>query len=91
MDPLQPRHSAEGLRNPNTMDREIADRLQRVQIQSPDKHSEAKERAYKALAQPKLEYSSPAWNPYIQRDVKRIQQVQRNAARFATVAYVRLA
>ena len=44
--------------------------------------TEVKERAYKALVRPKLEYSSPAWNPYTQRDIRRIEQVQRNATRF---------
>ena len=36
---------------------------------------------------PKLEYSAPAWNPYTKQDVSRIEQVQRNAARFVTEDY----
>ena len=45
------------------------------------------EKAYKALVRPKLEYSAPAWNPYTKQDVSRIEQVQRNAARFVTGDY----
>jgi len=31
---------------------------------------------------PKLEYSSPIWNPQQKTQIKKIEQVQRNAARF---------
>ena len=46
-----------------------------------------KEKAYKALVRPKLEYSAPALNPCTKQDVSRIEQVQRNAARFVTGDY----
>lgn len=46
-----------------------------------------KERAYLSMVRPTLEYASPVWSPYTARDVNKIEQVQKNAARFVTNNY----
>ena len=43
--------------------------------------------AYKALVRPVLEYASTVWDPYHANQIKKIQAVQRKAARFATGKY----
>ncbi len=52
---------------------------------------EVKERAYQALVRPKLEYAPVAWNPSTKTDIARVEQVQRNAARFVGKVYERKA
>ena len=46
-----------------------------------------KETAYKTLARPTLEYASSAWDPYEKGDIKRLESVQRRAARFVKNNY----
>jgi hypothetical protein len=38
--------------------------------------------AYNALVRPHLEYASSAWDPYMAKDVSKLEAVQRKAARF---------
>ena len=38
---------------------------------------------YKDLVRPQLEYAAPIWNPHHQTEIKRIEKVQRTAARRA--------
>ncbi len=40
--------------------------------------------AYTALVRPSLEYSATVWNPYTQTQIRKIEMVQRRAARFVT-------
>ncbi|XP_072043010.1 uncharacterized protein [Amphiura filiformis] len=50
---------------------------------------EVKTRAYLSLVRPQLEYGSEAWNPCTKTDINRIEQVQRQAARFVHCDYRR--
>ena len=44
--------------------------------------SNIKEKAYKAFVHPLLEYAASVWDPYSQKNIAKIEAVQRQAARF---------
>ena len=50
---------------------------------------EVKAQAYKALVRPILEYSQTVWDPYTVSETKRLEFVQRQAARFTMSRYWR--
>ena len=46
-----------------------------------------RETAYKTLVRLTLEYGSAAWDPYYDKDIKKLERVQRKAARFSAGNY----
>jgi hypothetical protein len=48
---------------------------------------ETKTAAYNAIVRPTLEYSSAAWDPYLKKDIDKIETIQRRAARFVLNDY----
>ena len=52
-------------------------------------HSKFKETAYIALVRSLLEYSCAVWDPHLEKDIEKLEKVQRNAARFIKNDYTR--
>ena len=48
-----------------------------------------KETSYKTFVRPIAEYAASAWDPHTQRNIKKIEQIQRSSARFVTGNYDR--
>ena len=48
---------------------------------------DVKKRANEALVRRQMEYASSAWSPHTDRDISKLDQVQKNAARFVTGDY----
>ena len=46
-----------------------------------------KERCYTTLVRPTMEYACAMWDPYTQSNVKKIEMIQRRAARFICRKY----
>ncbi len=59
--------------------------LLRRNIRTNDK--EVKDRAYKTMVRPILEYASPVWDPNTKSDSKKLERVQSRAARYVTNRY----
>ena len=51
--------------------------------------AKSKERAYKALVRPIVEYSAIVWDPCVAKNIKQVEMIQRRAARSVLGRYDR--
>ena len=51
------------------------------------KNEYVKELAYKTLVRPQVEYDSSVWNPYTDKNIDKIEMLQRRAARWVKNSY----
>jgi hypothetical protein len=51
------------------------------------RNANIKEKAYKSLVRPTLEYACTTWDPYLKEDKTRIEMVQRRGARYLVNRY----
>ena len=49
--------------------------------------TQVKAATYTTMVRPSLEYATTVWNPYLQKDTKAVEQVQRRAARYVLNDY----
>ena len=49
-----------------------------------------KEKCYKLMIRPIIEYTPTVWAPYLQKDILKLESVQRRSARFVLNDYARL-
>ena len=52
--------------------------------------AKSKERAYKALVRPIVEYSATVWNLYVAKNIQQVEMIQRRAARWVLGRHDRL-
>ena len=55
------------------------------------KSSSLKEKAYKTLVRPSMEYAASVWDPYTDNNINRLEMVQRRAARYTLNQWERCA
>ena len=51
------------------------------------KHKGIRQTAYQTLVRPQVEYASPVWSPHIDKNINKVEAVQRGAARWVTHDY----